>query len=102
MTGLSMNKLTPKRMLLLSGLFLVGCCQDYAYIPDDVIMEQVPRGEYYNDSRNDARQIITKKHPDVYVVNNTPHIRKQEMPSNFRERHNDKEIGLVSMDGKEL
>lgn len=94
-----MGKLTGKKMLLLSSLLIAGCCQEI----DEIEMVYVQPGEYHDNSANWVRERIAIEHnPVVRVVNNTPHIRKQEMPSNFRERHNDKEIGLVSMDGKEL
>jgi len=98
-----MNKLTPKRMLILSGLFLAGCCQDYVYIPDDVIMERVQPGEYYDSSRNDERKIVTtNKRSDVYVVNNTPHIRKQKLSEQYKEGKKPADVGLVGMNGELL
>lgn len=94
-----MGKLTGKKMLLLSGLLIAGCCQEI----DEIGMVYVQPGEYHDNSSDWARErTAADRRPVVRVVNNTPHIRKQEMSSNYRERHNDKEIGLVSMDGKEL
>ena len=96
------NNLTPKRMFMLSGLFLVGCCgsiepskistcESSYYQCDTQIMpieKPVTTHQYY--------QPIHKPR----VVNNTPHIKRQALPKQYTEQP--KDFGLVDMNGRVL
>jgi len=99
-----MNKLTKKRMIILTGLFLTGCCQDYIYIPDDVDMRREQQRDYYHESQYlPRRHVVThKKQPKVYVVNNTPHIKKQPLNKGYHEGRRPADVGLVDMNGELL
>lgn len=81
-----MQKLTCKKGLFLSCLLIGGCCDTF-----DNYQITVPRHDYYP-----SKERIHKP----YVVNNTPHIRKQPLPSSYRE--DVKEIGLVGSHGEIL
>ena len=89
------NKLTPKRMFILTSLLLVGC-----YSEIDPHTTTTHEDYYY---QTDIQQIpnqtqVTKHKP--YVVNNTPHIQHLRMSKQYNEKP--KDIGLVDMNGRIL
>ncbi len=90
-----MQKLTWKEMTLLSCLMIGGCCDTFdsydIYVPQQ--KEDYSNAHSY---KYPTERVVT--HP--YVVNNTPHIRKQPLPSTYTEKV--KDIGLVGANGELL
>ena len=89
------NQLTPKRILILSGLFLASCTMDI----DPHTVNNCERSYYKCDVQYISNQPLTLTHRP-YVVNNTPHIKKQYMTNQYNEKPT--EIGLVDMNGRVL
>jgi len=91
-----MHKLTWKEMILLSALCLGGCCDVFETHDIRVPYEHKHDAVHNYDLNYPARHNIVRP----YVVNNTPHIKRQDLSKDYNEKV--KEIGLVGSHGEVL
>ena len=90
-----MEKLTWKEMALLSSLMIGGCCDTFDSYEIDVPADNTVH-TYRAYPSYPAEPVMHRP----YVVNNTPHVRKQPLPSSYTEKV--KDIGLVGANGELL
>ena len=87
-----MQKLTWKETLLLSSLMIGGCCDTFDSYEIDVPSDN----NVHSYPSYPTEPVIHRP----YVVNNTPHVRRQPLPSSYTEKV--KDIGLVGANGEIL
>ncbi len=76
-----MNKLTKKKMSLLSVLLLVGCCEEI----DNKMLERPDPSYGHPAPSYEHHTVYPKPSGHVFVVNNTPHTRPQPLPTGYAE-----------------